>query len=187
MALQLVEPSAELPVSLELAKSHLRVDFNDDDELIVHYINQATEYLDGPKGILGVAIMPQTWDLMLDEFPDEAIQIPLSPLISVESIKYDDIDGIEQTIDPADYYVDTSSYDGWIVLAESSWPSTLDAINSVRVRFVAGHLVVPTRIKQAILLRVGAAYQSRESVQQQLPPTSETDVSLVFQHIRFNI
>jgi uncharacterized phiE125 gp8 family phage protein len=188
MALTLVEPPTSLPVSVELAKSHLRVDTPEDDDLITHYINQATEYLDGPNGILGIAIMPQTWDLILDEFPDGAIQIPLGPLLSIEAISYDDVDGVPQAMDPSDYYADTVSYDGWVLtVGDAAWPSTLDAINVVRVRFVAGHVTVPTRIKQAILLKVGAAYQNRESVQQQLPPVSDSDVGLVFQHVRLNI
>jgi uncharacterized phiE125 gp8 family phage protein len=49
-----------------------------------------------------------------------------------------------------------------------SWPDTLDTLNAVVVRFVAGYggdeTKVPEGIKRGFLLRIGDLYEHRESV-----------------------
>lgn len=53
-------PTADV-VDLYDMKLHLRVDHNDEDPLIASLIAAAVAHLDGYSGILGRAIMPQTW------------------------------------------------------------------------------------------------------------------------------
>jgi uncharacterized phiE125 gp8 family phage protein len=69
----LVTPPVAAPVSLAEAKAHLRVDFDDEDALISGLIDAATQHLDGWSGVLGRALMPQTWEMSLDRFPAGAI------------------------------------------------------------------------------------------------------------------
>jgi uncharacterized phiE125 gp8 family phage protein len=57
----LVTPPADVPVSLAAAKAHLRVSHGDEDALIGGYLAAAVAYLDGWRGVLGRAIMAQTW------------------------------------------------------------------------------------------------------------------------------
>jgi uncharacterized phiE125 gp8 family phage protein len=101
------------------------------------------------------------------------IKIPLPPLQTVESVMYDDGEGIEQTLATSEYTVDNVKQPGWLV-PTTSWPATFDAVNSVRVRFVAGYAPgsgspadlaanVPPDIKQAMLLDVGARFEHREN------------------------
>ena len=164
MGLRLITPPAEEPITLEEAKQHLRVEDSSQDLLIGLYIMAARQHIDGKDGWLGRAIVSQTWELSLDTFPADEIQIPLVPLVSITSVVYDDEDGIEQTIDGADYTLDPA---GWVVTAgDYSWPTPITAINAVRVRFVAGYgdaADVPATIKAAILLMVGDLYAQRES------------------------
>lgn len=165
MALQRVTPPATTPVSLEEAKAHLRIDHDDEDDLIESYIDAATKYR---ELVVGEAFVNQEWELTLDSFPaNGAIQIPLGPLRDVTFVNYDDPDGLETTLDTDDYAIDTVSRDGWVVLASgASWPTILEAINAVRVRFTAGYGTaadVPASIKQAILLDVGDFYENREA------------------------
>lgn len=173
MALRLITAPSTTPVTLVEAKAHLNVDHSDDDTLITAMIEAATAHVDGPVGFLGRAIVDQTWELVLDEFPDNEIKLPMPPIIEVVHIKYDDTAGVEQTISPADYTVDNVSEPGW-VLPESagSWPATFDGINAVRVRYRAGYIdtsvsptvgEVPADIKAAILLYVGSLYGNRET------------------------
>ena len=173
MALRLITAPAVTPVTLAEAKAHLVVDHSDDDTLIQAYINAATGYCDGPHGFLGRALVDQTWELVLDEFPVNEIRIPLPPLISVVHVKYDDAAGVEQTVSSSTYTVDNVSEPGWILPASSGmWPSTFDGINAVRVRFRAGYIdatvspvlmAVPPDIRAAILLYVGTLYNGRET------------------------
>ena len=53
-------PTAEV-VTLPDMKAHLRVDHDDEDSLIASLTAGAVAHLDGWRGVLGRAIMPQTW------------------------------------------------------------------------------------------------------------------------------
>lgn len=193
MALTLITGPENTPVTLEEAKAWCRIDHTDDDDLIQALLEAATAHLDGKNGTLHRCLEPQTWELAYDDFPDPNcngdafIEIPLPPLIEIVSIKYDDADGVEQTIDPANYSVDTKSVPGWVVpVSTFTWPTPLDAINAVRVRFRAGYEEVdsgisgvPTPIKTAIKVMVVDWYENRESVANQnvskidIPATAE--------------
>lgn len=174
MPLILITPPATEPVSIIEAKEFLRVTDTDQDNVITALI--AASRMNAEEW-LARSLIDQTWDLYLDSFPDattdQAIQIPRPPLIEVISVKYDDAAGVEQTIDPSAYYVDLASQPGWVVpISSTSWPATLDAINSVRIRFRAGYLDnssppvanVPKDIRSAILLNLGTMFEHREQV-----------------------
>lgn len=166
MSLTIATSPTENPISDAEAKAHLRVDHTDDDTFIGTLVDAATQYLDGPAGILGRALVTQTWDLYLDEWPANAIRIPLAPLASVTSINYVDISTEAETGWAAtNYQVDTHSTIGWAVYASSATlPTLMDTINAVRVRFIAGYgaaAAVPAPIHAAIKLIVGFWYENR--------------------------
>lgn len=172
---RLITAPAVEPVSLAEAREHLRLipegspATHPDDDLIEALITAARQHLDGKDGWLNRALITQTWELVMDTFPSAEIRIPLPPLQSVSAIYYDDENGDQQTVSSADYRVDTVSEPGWIVpVSGFSWPTTLDAINAVRVRFVAGYGVnasdVPFPIKAAIKIMLGHLYSNRELV-----------------------
>lgn len=161
------EPAAE-PVSTDDAKLHLRVDIDDDDDLIDALVKAAREHV---EIITRRALITQTWDYYLDEFPTgSVIEIPRPPLQSVTHVKYTDKDGTESTFSSASYHVDTDGEPGRIVLKYGeSWPGdTLQTSNPIVVRFVAGYgesgASVPEAIIQAIKLLVGHYYENREAV-----------------------
>lgn len=169
MAIRLITEPAFEPVTLEEAKLHLRVDHTEDDLLISEYIKASRMFV---EKFTARALVAQTWELVIDSFPSSEIQLPLPPLQSVESIKYDDSAGVEQTLGTTQYEVDTVSEPGWVVPVITGWPSgTFNGINAVRIRFVAGYAsansppidTVPSSLKSAILLQVGNFYANRES------------------------
>ncbi|NFV80001.1 head-tail connector protein [Magnetospirillum aberrantis] len=166
MSLILITAPAVEPISLDEAKAHLRVTGTDDDALIGGFIAAARQNLDGRDGWLGRALMPQTWELRLDAFPAE-ITVPLPPLREIVSVKYIDLDGAEQTLDPALYQV-VAGEPARIVPAHGQvWPSTRRQPDAVRVQFDAGYddaAAVPAPIKAATLLHVGTLYRDRETV-----------------------
>lgn len=171
MALKLITPAATAPLTLDEVKAWLNKDFADYDALVRDLmIPAATAHA---EKFLGRALIDQTWELTVDAFPDDELEIPMPPLIEVVSVKYDNSAGDEQTLDPASYVVDNQSEPGWIVPASNSWPTVFDGINAVRVRFRAGYLDsgvsppaanVPADIKGAIALIVGTLYANRETV-----------------------
>ena len=110
--LKLITPP-EPVVTWEDAKKYLRIDSDDEKTVVEGLIAGATNWIDGHTGWLGRAIGTQTWDLVYDEFPYGSIELPMPPLQSVTGVYYIDSAGIEQTMDPASYSVDTSaSLDG---------------------------------------------------------------------------
>lgn len=167
--LALVTAPTELPLDLDMAKAHLRVDSNDEDELIVELIEAAVDYIDGYRGVLGRCIMTQTWDLFLDGWPcDGNIKIPLPPLQSVTFVKYRNTAGTWITVDPSAYEVDNHQTFGWVVPSSAGWSYSLyNGKNVVNVRFVAGYgstpYAVPPLLRHALKTMIGDAYEQRES------------------------
>lgn len=159
---KLVVPPSTPAVTLAEAKEHLRVTHSAEDSAITALVAAATAHLDGANGVLGRAIMPQSYDLLLDRFPSGAIKLPVGPVVSVTGVWRTDDEGDEELVPAEDYEVDAGERDGWIVPV-SSWPSTMETINSVRVRWVAG-TGCPTPVRMAILLLVGHWYENREAV-----------------------
>lgn len=190
--LALVDAPATPVLSLADAKAHLNiVESDDDDDLVEALIDAAIARLDGYAGILGRALVTQTWALRLPGFyPDDgrwlaagdwwrhvwrsstrwqAIHLPLPPLQSVASIAYVDPDGADQTLDPAAYVV----LDGALAQVRpaplTSWPPTqCDNARAVTITFVAGYgdaaADVPRPISAAMKLLVGHWYRNREAV-----------------------
>jgi uncharacterized phiE125 gp8 family phage protein len=78
MSLHLITAPLAYPVSLQETKSFLRVDAADEDATILSLIASATAYLDGADGIMGRALVEQTWELRDCEF-GEWIAVPLPP------------------------------------------------------------------------------------------------------------
>jgi uncharacterized phiE125 gp8 family phage protein len=169
----ILAPDSE-PITLVEARLHLRLDAtgspasHPDDSLVTSLIKAARQHIDGKDGLLSRALITQTWELQLDVFPTSEIRLPLPPLQSVSSVKYDDIAGVEQTVATADYVVDTVTPPGWVIpVTGKSWPATLETPNAVRVRYLAGYgnaSAVPEPIKAAMKLLIGHWYENREEV-----------------------
>lgn len=180
MSLKLITAPTAEPITVTEAKAHLRVVGTDDDTLITALIVAARQ---SAEHITGRALMPQTWELALDEFPNVAlwslrrvsdgqermaIKLPKPPFSSITSVSYVDADGVTQTIASSGYQLDSHSEPARLMPAYgASWPSTRDQANAVLIRFAAGYAnaaAVPQEIKQWMLLRVGMLYENRESV-----------------------
>lgn len=160
-------PTSE-PVTTAEAKTHLRITTSDDDTYIGTLIAVARKHV---ETITGRALINQTWDYFLDNFPPgDKIVIPLPRLSSVTSVKYTDKDNVQTTLAASKYIVDTNNEPGQIVLAYGeSWPTfTQKPINAVEIRFVAGYgsgaANVPEGIKQAMLLLIAHWYENREPI-----------------------
>jgi uncharacterized phiE125 gp8 family phage protein len=173
-ALYLVAAPEGGVVSLEEMKEHLRIDFNDDDDLIEAMTEAVTVHLDGPGGTLGRALIPQTWELRMAWFP-RVVRLPLPPFIEVEAVEYVDGTGARQTFAAEKYSVTGEGGRGMVHLAPGQcWPALpWDRPELAIVRFRAGYLDggvsppvanVPAPIKAAIKMMTGTLYQNREHV-----------------------
>lgn len=149
-----VHPVA-MAVSLDDARAHARINGADNDSEIEIAVRRITV---DAETVTQRAIVTQTRRLTLDWFGD-ALRLDRTPVITVSSIKYLDMNGLEQTLDPADYYCDLVSEPSYIVPAVGkAWPATLNHVNAVNVTYVCGygpnHTTTPPAFKGYILARV---------------------------------
>ncbi|WP_242221199.1 head-tail connector protein [Shinella zoogloeoides] len=158
-ALSLAEAPAPA-VTLADAKAFLHVWHSDDDALITNLIAAATDKLDGADGMLGRCIGRQKWKAAFDCFPFGVLKLPLPPLHAVTSIKYQDIVGSEQTLDPAAYRVSGIGGNG-VIEPVGQWPHTYHCRAAVDVEFEAGYDPVPASIKHLILGLAFYWYENR--------------------------
>lgn len=159
-----VAPAA-YPVSLADIKRQCRVDHNDDDADLQDYLDTAIEQLDGYGGILGRALINQTWRLDISGFRD-VMRLPLEPLSSVTGITYYDGDNASQTLSTDVYGVYTDARGPYVALKYGqSWPTTYARADAVSITFVAGYGAaasnVPARLKSAIKLHAADLYDGR--------------------------
>jgi uncharacterized phiE125 gp8 family phage protein len=169
MGLKLITAATDYPVTLDEAKAQTRVDGAADDATLTALIAAATDYV---EQYTGRAIMPQTWELVLDAFSD-AIQIPKGPVTGITSVSYYDINGALQTVTDTNYTPDLVSDPQWLVRDTAyTWPTTATGINVVKIQFTAGYATVPPSIKHAILLLVSQWFDERSSLSAMTRPAA---------------
>lgn len=159
---------ATAPVSLAEAKAHMAVEHDDHDDLIDGLIAGAVDHLDGWRGILGLALVTQTWRQDFGKFAS-ALQLPVRPVQSIAGVTYYDGDNAEQTLATSVYELRTDDTRGPYIALQpgEAWPATYSRTDAVSVTFVAGYggaADVPAAIRVAIMMMVSHWYASREAV-----------------------
>jgi uncharacterized phiE125 gp8 family phage protein len=174
---QIDEPAVEA-LSLAEAWAHLRVDTfgtppeSDDDFWLENIgIPAACRYC---EHYMESTFSQRTLELSANWFPADSFTIPYGPALEVVSIKYDDVDGVEQTVPPSVYVLDPYGQPSEVILQYGQvWPTARDSTNSVRLRYVAGYSLpdetpqvytLPKTVKMAMLLMLGHLYENREGV-----------------------
>lgn len=178
MTLYLIEAPTDDVVTLAEAKAQLRVSDTSYDTVIEALIQSAVDQLDpAAGGWLGRALRPQTWEMRGPTFPfwygglgskEYWTELPYPPLIAVDSVKYDDGDGVETTLTEGVGYRVIQGGIGRASIApiyNGSWPSSVRSdAESVRIRFTAGYEIgsagdeMPKPIKQAVILMVKSLF-----------------------------
>lgn len=154
----LVTPPASDPVSLEEAKDHLRIFFDDDDEYIRALITSATSHLDGHRGVLGRCIMEQTWSV---KYPDWNKFLTKAPFIDTTAavLTYLDETETEQTVDASHYIV----FDNGIYFRSSFVRPDLAEDRPDAITLTTTHKMnpLPEALKLAIKVLVAHWYHNR--------------------------
>lgn len=96
------------------------------------------------------------------------LELPMPPVQSVESVKYLDPTGQQQTLDPSIYLADLVSEPARIYLAPGkAWPPYLAARHAIAIECVCGYesaALVPDDIKLVIKMLIANFYENREPV-----------------------
>lgn len=167
MAYKIITAATTEPISLVEARTHLRIEpfgspeVHPDDNYVSALITVAREWC---EQYTGRALASQTIELALDDFPEDAIELPLTPVTSITSVKYIDEDGIEQTLSNTYYGLDDYSKPNWLLLKSGfNWPDTNGGANNVKVRMVVGNTSanIPKPLTAAMLLIIGNLYENR--------------------------
>ena len=185
-----VTPPAKSVISLEDAKDRINVQHTDKDSDIQLCIDAATAYLDGRDGVLGRAMITQTWrvdgfnfwddttrgdPLYYGAYGNQAVfgpqQLRLSPVpvASIVDVKYYDKDNVQQTLAPQTYQLLSDGLSSYVALAPGqTWPSVYWRRDAVTVTFVAGYgpnpSDVPASLRMAVCMMVGHHMQNTDAV-----------------------
>jgi uncharacterized phiE125 gp8 family phage protein len=179
----LVTAPSALPVSLAEVKSALRVDGGDSDADLQRLIKSAVAHYDGWSGILGIALVAQTWRQDFNCF-GQKMMLGLRPVQSVSSIKWRNEGGQIATVAEADYALKTDAGGRSYVrfLNDYSAPSDLYEDAAVSIEFVVGWPIVaeaattPEDIKTAIILHVQKHYDEAAKASSDILDRVERDL-----------
>jgi uncharacterized phiE125 gp8 family phage protein len=157
-----VAPTAEA-ITVAEVKAFIR-SAEDDDDLVEFLIEAATAHLDGRHGILGRALLTQTWRQDFAAF-DEPLRLSIWPAASITSITYFDGDNASQTLASSVYGLFSDSIGPFVGLKPSqTWPTTYSRRDAVSVTYVCGEATAPAQLKAAIMIIVARWYEHREEV-----------------------
>jgi uncharacterized phiE125 gp8 family phage protein len=164
-----VTAPAALPISVAEAKTQMRVEGNDDDTIIERLVNAAVAFVD-VQGVLGRAMITQTWGEWLAPNPS-TVMLSLGPVQSVSAIKYYDIDGVLQTATLADFNVfGTPNRITITPKTSKAWPITQTRDDAIKIEYVVGYgstsASVPQTVRHALLMLVAHWYENRETTQE---------------------
>lgn len=146
-------------VSLAEAMDHLRISDTSEAALVDQYVSAASAYLDAGDGVLGEALVTQTWRLYMDE-PAE-VTLPLGPVQSIAAVRYLDAAGAQQTFNAANYRLSGSDF---VLVDGAVWPTVQNREEAFWIDFVAGYGVagaVPATVRSAALMLIGEMYEAR--------------------------
>lgn len=185
--IQTIAPTVE-PCTVAELKAQARIDTAqaEEDGILQLYLTTARQQVERETGR---QVMLATYEMRLDAFPctgsdwwdwQPGMKLPRPPLLALSAVTYVDDAGVIQTMDPADYVVDTASDPGRLLLAyNASWPSPRNQPHAVKVTFQAGYGAtydtgsstwlpdvdkVPAGLKTIILLWAALLYENREPV-----------------------
>lgn len=155
--LMVVQAPAESAVSLDVAKMHLRVVHDEEDDLIQSYIDAAVTLVEDVY--TWRAFVTRTYQVRMSA--QSPIWLPYPPVQAITSIALLDAQGnLAQELEPMQWSLRPSS--GIVVLGAYA-----NRAQECVIEYVAGYgdpEHVPATFRQAILLLVGHAYENREAV-----------------------
>jgi len=156
------------PVAMAAAKQHLAVDHDEHDERIQLAIDAATTHLDGFGGILGRALVRQTWRECFAFWPaGRCVPLALAPVLSVASVSCRTGAGGEVILPASAYRVLAEASDPQLLISMSADLPVLEcAPDAVTVTYQAGYGDpddVPAPLRAAILMMVGDQYRFTET------------------------
>ena len=166
MTAALITAPALEPVSLDDAKAHLRLDGDDEDDLVAAAIVAARVHVEAATRRV---LIEQSWRVYLDAWPrNRMVTVPVAPLLGVDAVTVYDAAGAPHTVATDAYQVDAATVPGRLVLLPSAPAPVGRAVNGIEIDVTAGYgvssVAVPAPLRQAIMMLVAHWYEQRGAV-----------------------
>lgn len=171
MAVRVITPATQLLVSRDDLKAQLRLEQTDtDSDTQIDALNAAAQAL--VEMMTQRRYGAQVLEWVRDSWCDTMV-LPLAPggdssKVTINSVKYADLEGVQQTLDPATMYWVRPAGPTQSVVRQwfAVWPWLGDAAERVVIRFTIASepTDAPANIIHAIKLLVGHWYANREAV-----------------------
>ncbi|HVZ05134.1 head-tail connector protein [Hyphomicrobium sp.] len=164
MHLVMTSPPAAEPVTVADAKAHMRIDGDAEDVLIGSLLLTSRLHI---ETALSLALITQSWTLMLDCWPDaRQLDLPLAPLSSVREVRVKDASGNATVVPEQNYLVDIASRPPRLVWNNCTPPLPGAPANGIEIDLSAGFGddadSVPAPLKHAILMLTAHWYEHRD-------------------------
>ncbi len=165
MSAVLTGPPAAEPVSLPEIKAYLRIESSHEDTFIAGLVTAARQHAESTTGLV---MITQSWSVHLDCWSESGlIELPISPVQSVDSLTVHGADGASELVDPAHYVSDLTSRPARLALRSGH-------VGAVPGRLLAGLEIaltcgfgpsgsdVPEPLRQAMLRLAAHWYDTRK-------------------------
>lgn len=170
------EPTIE-PVTVEELKIFGRIDGTDEDVLLTEFIKSARI---AAEQYLRRSLITRTIRASLDYWPQQAIELPMPPLISITQVATVDEDGTETVYSSDNYYTITDAVPGKISIKYGITPPyNYDRdFGGIVIDYTAGYGTerddVPSPIKTGIMLWAMNIYENRVITEEPPPEAFAT-------------
>lgn len=164
MSFVMTTPPALEPVSVAEAKTHMRIDGDDEDVLIASLLLTSRLHI---EVALSLALVTQSWRLTLDRWPGgRDLELPLTPLRSIDEIRVKNAAGVASVVPAESYLVDIASRPPRLVWNNQVPPAPHARANGIEIDITAGFGAsgdsVPAPLKHAILMLTAHWYEHRD-------------------------
>ena len=158
----LAGPAVE-PITLAETKQFLRVEHDDDDDIITAFIAAARIHLETQTRR---ALITQSWRLTRDVWPATGCLALLPvPVRTLDAVRIYKLDGTTRALDPAQFTLDKSDAPARLVFANGVPPAPERAAAGIEIDITCGYgdapASVPEPLRQAIRLLVAHWYENR--------------------------
>jgi uncharacterized phiE125 gp8 family phage protein len=153
----LLEGPAVEPVLVAEMKAHLRLDGDDEDDLVGALIAAARVAVEND---IRRVLIAQGWRAIVERWPEDGVTLPVVPVLSVEAVRAVDAEGDATALDADSYELDPADFSVTI--------DPVTATEHYEIDFTAGYgssgVDVPQPLRLAIRLLVTHWFENRSAV-----------------------
>jgi uncharacterized phiE125 gp8 family phage protein len=147
---------------IPLADARVQLNLTADDTFHDAKVRDARDAAIGwAEGYTGRSLQQREWLWEIDQFC-RVLTAPVGPVDSA-TVEYYDSDGVDTTIDPAEFYVGNNRL---VAAINSSWPYADGRPGGVRITLTAGYATaeeIPTYLMAAVKLAMTAMFEDRSN------------------------